>query len=1000
MVVCRYLEFANRPDGMGRIYLRPRFHAGGITELDVQTPTRCVPRRGTGGAVIALAVLNHRPHRLHARCVDRTVAHAAHASFDLVLDFTARLRFALVIQHLALSTQAKKETIMMRNETLVVPLSDACDATAFGAKAATLARMIAAGYSVPPGHALHNDIFQSHLQRAGLLAAMRDAKHAPASSPPSEIEKISRDFADKLSATPLEASLETFLHSIATAADGMPIAVRSSAIGEDSAAHSFAGQLDSILGIRGAEGLKEAVAKVWASLRSVRSLHYQQRRDVRLDSMGVILQAQVDARHAGVMFTRAPAEVSNGRTAIIIEYCNGLGERLVAGEVDPARVLTDPRTGEIFSHVDGEDKGSRLDDSDIAALVNEGMRLEQDFGEPLDIEWAIDTSGKLWLLQARSITTNQKIPQRVTWTNANIAENFPEPVSPFLYSIVRRGYATYFRNLGLGFGISYSRIVAMNDALEHIVGIHGGRLYYNLSNIHSVIFLAPGGNWLTRAFNDFVGATQSPPPQELPTHGRIERNLELLRVAAMTIWRYLHVESGLVRFEKTVDVFCAQTRPAELEAMSSLVLLARLREFLVIRLQRWNDAALADTAAMVCYGLLQRQLRQWLPDAANENLHNNLLVGLPGLASHSPVEKLWELSRLIRSNPELADLYANSDNATIAQQLHEQTRFAGFLVELQEYLERWGFRSSGELMLTRPSPEENPGQTLELLRSYAALESPSPQQQLNEQVAVRETATGKVARQLTPNALLRRMPLSLAWRFKLLLAATQGAIRLRERARQKQAKLYVRLRHIILAIGHRLVAIGHLASADEIFYLECDEVDALLSGHAMFPYDVGTRVRERRSEQTRLAAMSPPDNFELNWGDYLPQQASGQMLQEVAADSGIAADSGDVQRLQGIGACGGRLTANAVVLADASEAGRMQQGDIVVTRQTDPGWACVFFLARGLVIERGGMLSHGAIIARELGIPAVVGVRDATRRIASGDRLSIDGDRGVVQILR
>lgn len=882
---------------------------------------------------------------------------------------------------------------MMRHDNLVVPLSDARDATAFGAKAATLARMIATGYSVPPGHALHNEVFQSHLQRAGLFTT--------ASAAPSEVEKISRDFADKLSSTPLDASLETFLHSIAASTKGVPFAVRSSAIGEDSAAHSFAGQLDSILCVQGAEGLKKAIAKVWASLRSVRSLHYQQLRNARLDSMGVILQTQVDARHAGVMFTRAPLEISNGRPAIIIiEYCDGLGERLVAGEADPARILIDPRTREIFSHVDGEDGGSRLDDNDIAALVNEGMRLEQDFGEPLDIEWAIDTGGKLWLLQARPITMNQKNTQRVTWTNANIAENFPEPVSPFLYSIVRRGYAAYFRNLGLGFGISYNRIAAMNDALEHIVGIHGGRLYYNLSNIHTVISLAPAGNWLTRAFNNFVGATQFPPPQELPTQGKIERNLELLRVAAMTTWRYLHVESGLVRFEKTIDAFCTRTRPAELEAMSTLALLGSLREFLVIRLQRWNDAALADTAAMVCYGLLQRQLRRWLPDEPNENLHNNLLVGLPGLASHAPVEKLWELSRLIRGNPELADLFASAECATIARQLHGQKRFSGFLVELQEYLEHWGFRSSGELMLTRPSPEENPEQTLALLRSYAALESPSPQQQLQEQAAVREAATGEVTRQLTPSALLRRMPSSLSWQFKLLLAATQGSIRLRERARQKQAKLYVRLRHIILAIGHRLVATGHLASADDVFYLECDEVDALLSGHAMFPYDVGTRVRERRNEQARLAAMTPPDNFELDWGDYLPQQASGQMAQGVAAHSGRADNSGDMQRLQGIGACGGRLTANAVVLADASEAGRMQQGDIVVTRQTDPGWACVFFLARGLVIERGGMLSHGAIIARELGIPAVVGVRDATRRITSGNRLSIDGDRGVVEILR
>ena len=394
---------------------------------------------------------------------------------------------------------------------------------------------------------------------------------------------------------------------------------------------------------------------------------------------------------------------------------------------------------------------------------------------------------------------------------------------------------------------------------------------------------------------------------------------------------------------------------------------------------------------MVCYGLLQRQLRRWLPDTANENLHNNLLIGLPGLASHAPVEKLWALSRRVRNFPDLAELFSTADIAAIARQLHEQARYAGFVAELDAYLECWGFRSSGELMLTRPSPEENPAQTLELLRSYAALESPSPQQQLAQQAAMRESATTQVCVQLTTNVLLRRLPFSRAWLFRLLLAATQGAIRLRERARQKQAKLYVRLRHLILRIGRQLVEMNRIAVCEDIFYLECDEVVALLSGHAMFPHDVGAQVQQRRDEQARLAAMTPPDNFELGWGEYLPQQVNQKMSPEVV--------TGDMRHLQGLGVCGGRVSANAIVLADATEAGRMQQGDIVVTRQTDPGWACVFFLARGLVIERGGMLSHGAIIARELGIPAVVGVRHATTRILSGNRLAIDGDRGAVEIL-
>ena len=843
---------------------------------------------------------------------------------------------------------------------MLIPLVNAADTAQYGAKATTLARMLAAGYAVPPGFVIPDAVLQTHLQRAGQ--------------------------AENLHATALDTTLQAALNGILSEA---PLVVRSSAIGEDSAAHSFAGQLDTLLNVRGEQQLHEAVISVWSSLWSERCLHYQKLRGVRLDRMGVIVQQQVQARHAGVLFTHAPAAVSGGQPSIIIEYCNGLGEGLVSGEIDPGRIFLERHSGKLVSHDAGQDTDNLLNEHDITALFEQATGLEQYFGYPLDIEWAIDLDGKLWLLQARPITTNAA--KRVIWTNANIAENFPEPVTPLLYSIVRRGYAAYFRNLGLGFGISRRRIAAMNDAFEHIVGVHGGRLYYNLSNIHTLISLAPGGAWLTRAFNQFVGATQFPPAHDLPEQGRIERYLEFLRVAFNTAWRYLHVQSGLIRFEITVDDFCARTQLAELTHKSTENLLTHLREFLVIRLQRWNDAALADVAAMVCYGLLQRQLGRWLPDSClpdAANLHNNLLVGLPGLASHAPVEELWLLSRRVRDNAVLAELFARNDANALLQRLREPS-FAAFHAELQTYLEDWGFRSSGELMLTRPSPEEDPRQTLELLRNYAALESPSPQQQLMEQAAKRKAATNEVAHRLSPNMQLRCLPFSRAWRFRMLLAAAQGSIRLRERARQKQAKLYVRLRHIVLKIGQHLVATGCMAQAEDVLYLECDELDALLSGHAMFPYDVADLIRQRRTAHQTLSAMTPPDSFESGWGEYLSHQAG--MADTPDCEQGL--------RLQGTGVCGGRITANAAVLADASEACKMQQGDIVVTRQTDPGWACVFFLARGLVIERGGMLSHGAIIARELGIPAVVGVRDATRRIVNGSRISLDGDCGVVDIL-
>jgi phosphohistidine swiveling domain-containing protein len=342
----------------------------------------------------------------------------------------------------------------------------------------------------------------------------------------------------------------------------------------------------------------------------------------------------------------------------------------------------------------------------------------------------------------------------------------------------------------------------------------------------------------------------------------------------------------------------------------------------------------------------------------------------------------------VRADATVWRLFQDQDVKAIELALASDPALAQFRARFEDYVRRWGFRSSGELMLTSPSAEERPRQALNLLKTYVALDADSPATMLARQVQARQAATSAACRHLSPVSLLRILPLvSRAGRFRVLLSATQGAIRLRERARMQQARLYVHLRYIVLACGSSLVAAGHLDAPEDVFQLNLDELKDLVSGQAMFPYTVRDLVRQRRAAHAQLAAMTPPDSFSLAEGGYLsPGAIAAEMPQ-----------SGDA--MQGTGACGGRISATAAVLADATEIGQMGEGDIVVTRQTDPGWACVFFLARGLVVERGGMLSHGAIIAREFGIPAVVGVRGATSRIRSGERLMLDGDRGVVAIV-
>jgi pyruvate,water dikinase len=209
----------------------------------------------------------------------------------------------------------------------------------------------------------------------------------------------------------------------------------------------------------------------------------------------------------------------------------------------------------------------------------------------------------------------------------------------------------------------------------------------------------------------------------------------------------------------------------------------------------------------------------------------------------------------------------------------------------------------------------------------------------------------------------------------MLLAATQGSIRLRERARFRQALLYTRLRRILLAIGDRLVASGVFAARDDVFFLEVDELDALLAGE-LPAASAGASIEARRKLHESYV-----------------RAASAGALQAAVQPEGAAL-------LRGTGACGGAYRGRAAVLEDAQQAAGLSPGSLLVTRQTDPGWAAVFFVVRGLVVERGGMLSHGAIIAREYGIPAVVGVPGAMDLIRNGDDVEVNGDRGTVEIFR
>ena len=870
-----------------------------------------------------------------------------------------------------------------------MPLADAVDGGRVGGKAHNLARLIAAGQPVPDGFVVTNDALAAFLDATDLRPAIESLRARLDLRSPMGIRCAGETIAALVSESSIPEAVDKALAAGLAELGPGPVIVRSSAVGEDSAEASFAGQLDSIADVVGLGLARRALLRVWGSQWSPRVLSYQLSRQVALRGMGVVVQRQIASAVSGVLFTRAPGHSRH----MLIEYCAGAGEGLVSGRENPGRLLLsqDARERTVEARLEHQPQvESLLTDRALFQIVRAGREIAELFGAPQDIEWTLEADGTLWILQARPITAAEPAPtvtsrEQVYWSNANVNENFPRPISPLLYSIASAGYYHYFRNLGQAFGISRRRLRAMEQPLRQIIGVHGGRMYYNLSSIHGVLRSAPFGELLTASFNQFVGSGETS-TDAVTRHAGPFRNVsqaaELAAIAVKVVWQYLFLTKRVSRFERTVSEFAKQTAPNTLRDATAVELLAHFRGFVEIRNNRWKDAALADAASMVCYGVLQRLLSRLVPEADQHTLHNNLLKALPDLVSSMPPVRLWELSQLVRADPQLESVMRDARPGDVLHAVRTRDEFQEFNRQLDAFLDEWGFRCSGELMLTMPTFQDEPERVIELIQSYLATGTTSPAEILARQAQERLAET-------------RRLKPSLGYRWIVVgtvLQWTQKAILLRERARLKQALLYTRLRHIALAIGRHLVKANRLDNFEDIFFLTADEIDALLSGMSMFPDHVRPLVALRRQAHVAFASTSPPDNFALGVGEYLSGDESAIPVTPLL-------DDGSQAELRGTGACGGRTEARAAVLDDISDAGRLAAGDVLVTRQTDPGWGPVFPLISGLVIERGGMLSHGAIIAREFGIPSVVGVQGATSRIAHGARVRVDGDRGVVRIL-
>jgi phosphohistidine swiveling domain-containing protein len=853
-------------------------------------------------------------------------------------------------------------------ESLVLSAHQIDRTSRVGGKAASLAAMTQAELPIPGWFVVLPTAFEASVA-ASAASALGQAATAEAAQALLKDVRLSDDAL---------AQIGRALQQIATQDD--VLAVRSSALEEDSARLSFAGQLDSFLRVRAAQ-VAARVIDVWRSAYGDRFLRY--RREAGLDPLAgipaVIVQRMVEGDVSGVAFSADP--VSGRRGIAVVAAVRGLGDALVSGEKTGDTWHID-RAGGVVERKPGEGAAQpAMDDASATRVAALARRAEALFGRPQDIEWT-HQGGKLWLLQSRPITTlaERADPDapRMLWDNANIIESYSGVTTPLTFSFARRAYQNVYREFCRLMRISPAEIQANGALFAGMLGLIDGRVYYNLLNWYRMIALGPIAAANRRYLDQMLGVSdgaQLSPLGPAAVEGRAAALRRRIRLGAMLVYGV----AQLLALPRRIDRFYARLRAALGERRPDLSgwrpdeLVAYYRSLERQLLAHWDAPVVNDLGTMIFHGMLRRLCTAWVGDAAG-TLPNDLLLAERGVVSEDPARRVQEMARLASGDPALVRALCEAELPSLRAALRAVPALDAALAD---YLERFGDRCMEELKLESLTLHDDPLPLLRAIGQFARTLSPGATPARARGEPALQAAHARVRAALGGHPIRR---LAFGW----VLRRARACVRARENLRFERTRVFGRVRQIFLELGRRLAALERLDDARDVFYLEHDELLGLAEGWATTA-DVKGLVAVRKAEYARYrAAPAPPDRFETH--GLLP---AGRPQAAPAA----AAASGPT--LRGQGCCAGVVRGPVRVVRDPRQAS-VRPGEIVVAERTDPGWVMIFPSASGLLVERGSLLSHSAIVARELGLPAIVSIAGLTRWVSDGEWVEMDGASGTV----
>jgi rifampicin phosphotransferase len=903
------------------------------------------------------------------------------------------------------------------------------DRVELGAKAESLSRLRRQGLPVPAGFAVPVDLYRRAIWNGEVLQALQALGEALAGDHPPTPETLRFDDpALARAAAALQPQVEASLAAWGREdSPWLALAVRSSATGEDGEQYSFAGVLESYLAVAPTH-VPAAILLCWAAAHTRRFLAYCQSHQIDPETIhvGVVIQKLVAARAAGVLHTADPV---TGAPDLIIDAVWGLGEVVTAGDITPdeyrRREARATAPGKRWVWHDGwevqrgqqsrqellavaglkpvellQEERDRpvLTARECNALARLARRVEQLMGAAQDIEWAIDER-RVWLLQARPITT-LAAPRRV-WTRANLREVYPELPSPMTASLIERyernwlvewlaAYGFHLERLGPGMRIIRGRPYSNETLMEAVTGAAG-------------VGAAP--------IQQGLGDARAAVPRVGDSTASIARSLPLSRFRTFRVFaaknapafrslaaKLIAVAPSLIPLTRLVLGLCSvqrrvpwaiagAARQAEQLKRAPLTELddAALLDGIVgaYRSLQPLDAATCDVmgAIEVC-SMLTRWLVKGLVADPEQFLAETTVPGEENITARE-VHDFDSLIALGRVEPDRSWLLEHEHPSHADLQELRDTPFGQALAA---FLEHYGERGIHESDSAVPRFAEDPAPLLRSIRAAALASAPPAPNDAREPDAWSAHYQGLTGWQ-------RSFPLR-AGAVRRLIGRWRWLSALREEVRRAMVGLIGGRRRWELALGARWAERGWLAAPEEYHWLRIEEVErAVAAPDSLPPGWLRDRVERHRAEHKAWAAIPMPNE----WIENASPESGSSRTSLLRAEEPERADG--VEEFHGLPLSSGVVESEVIVLAGPEELDRVQPGRILVLPVIGPSWLPLFPAARGLVVEMGGVLSHGAILAREYHLPAVANLPGITQWLRTGDRVRLDGTRGIVHRL-